>query len=235
MRIRGYLVSKQATDVTDGKLVRTTGRLLKQAADTSDKCAICGLPEDDLQIVNELCARDTEYSLLETVCVNRFHIQITEPMVTTHCLLHLPAPLFHTWLLSHRFHEQTKEDQSEDSKSLLKPTNRASQTSTMVVPSGGVDVRLLASQLVDDAFRTVANNPGIVSPAVGLQAAHFLKAVEEAEKDRREKEASKESDSWEVAYNTLVEACQMVLSEDMLTQLGEKVDELLNNQNVEKT
>ena len=227
----GVQVNKQTEG---GKLVRTTGRLLKQAADTSDKCVLCSLPEDDLQIVNELCARDTEYTLLETVCVNRFHIQITEPMVTTHCLLHLPAPLFHTWLLSHRFHEQTKEKESDTSQSLLKPLNGAHTVPDVVVPSGGVDVRLLASQLVDDAFRTVANNPGIVSPAVGLQAAHFLKAVEEAEKDRREKEASRESDSWEVAYNTLVEACQTVLSEDLLAQVGEKVDELLNS-NVEKT
>lgn len=230
--IMGVQVNKQTEE---GKLVRATGRLLKQAADTSDKCGLCSLPEDDLQIVNELCARDTEYSLLETVCVNRFHIQITEPMVTTHCLLHLPAPLFHTWLLSHRFHEQTKsEDSSNDiSHHFLKRDN--SSSSDMVVPSGGVDVRLLASQLVDDAFRTVANNPGIVSPAVGLQAAHFLKAVEEAEKDRREKEASRESDSWEVAYNTLVEACQSVLPEEVLAQVGEKVDELLNSQHVEKT
>ena len=232
--IMGVQVSKQTETNDDKKLVRTTGRLLKQAADTSDKCVLCSLPEDDLQIVNELCARDTEYTLLETVCVNRFHIQITEPMVTTHCLLHLPAPLFHTWLLSHRFHEQTKEKESDTSQSLLKPLNGAHTVPDVVVPSGGVDVRLLASQLVDDAFRTVANNPGIVSPAVGLQAAHFLKAVEEAEKDRREKEASRESDSWEVAYNTLVEACQTVLSEDLLAQVGEKVDELLNS-NVEKT
>ena len=230
----GVQVSKQTETNDDKKLVRATGRLLKQAADTSEKCVLCSLPEDDLQIVNELCARDTEYSLLETVCVNRFHIQITEPMVTTHCLLHLPAPLFHTWLLSHRFHEQTKEKESDTSQSLLKPLNGAHTVPDVVVPSGGVDVRLLASQLVDDAFRTVANNPGIVSPAVGLQAAHFLKAVEEAEKDRREKEASRESDSWEVAYNTLVEACQTVLSEDLLAQVGEKVDELLNS-NVEKT
>ena len=227
-------MNKQTETNDDKKLVRATGRLLKQAADTSDKCVLCSLPEDDLQIVNELCARDTEYSLLETVCVNRFHIQITEPMVTTHCLLHLPAPLFHTWLLSHRFHEQTKEKESDTSQSLLKPLNGAHTVPDAIVPSGGVDVRLLASQLVDDAFRTVANNPGIVSPAVGLQAAHFLKAVEEAEKDRREKEASRESDSWEVAYNTLVEACQTVLSEDLLAQVGEKVDELLNS-NVEKT
>ena len=230
----GVQVNKQTETNDDKKLVRATGRLLKQAADTSDKCVLCSLPEDDLQIVNELCARDTEYSLLETVCVNRFHIQITEPMVTTHCLLHLPAPLFHTWLLSHRFHEQTKEKESDTSQSLLKPLNGAHTVPDAIVPSGGVDVRLLASQLVDDAFRTVANNPGIVSPAVGLQAAHFLKAVEEAEKDRREKEASRESDSWEVAYNTLVEACQTVLSEDLLAQVGEKVDELLNS-NVEKT
>lgn len=229
----GVQVSKQ-TEKDDKNLVRATGRLLKQAADTSEKCVLCGLAEDDLQIVNELCARDTEYSLLETVCVNRFHIQISEPMVTTHCLLHLPAPLFHTWLLSHRFHEQTKEETSEDNHSLLKPLNGTHANADMVVPSGGVDVRLLASQLVDDAFRTVANNPGIVSPAVGLQAAHFLKAVEEAEKDRREKEASRESDSWEVAYNTLVEACQSVLPEEVLAQVGEKVDELLNS-NVEKT
>lgn len=229
--IMGVQVNKQTEE---GKLVRATGRLLKQAADTSDKCVLCSLPEDDLQIVNELCARDTEYSLLETVCVNRFHIQITEPMVTTHCLLHLPAPLFHTWLLSHRFHEQTKEKESDTSQSLLKPLNGAHTVPDVVVPSGGVDVRLLASQLVDDAFRTVANNPGIVSPAVGLQAAHFLKAVEEAEKDRREKEAARESDSWEVAYNTLVEACQSVLPEEVLAQVGEKVDELLNS-NVEKT
>lgn len=232
--IMGVQVNKQTETNDDKKLVRATGRLLKQAADTSDKCVLCSLPEDDLQIVNELCARDTEYSLLETVCVNRFHIQITEPMVTTHCLLHLPAPLFHTWLLSHRFHEQTKEKESDTSQSLLKPLNGAHTVPDAIVPSGGVDVRLLASQLVDDAFRTVANNPGIVSPAVGLQAAHFLKAVEEAEKDRREKEASRESDSWEVAYNTLVEACQTVLSEDLLAQVGEKVDELLNS-NVEKT
>ena len=232
--IMGVQVSKQTETNDDKKLVRATGRLLKQAADTSEKCVLCGLPEDDLQIVNELCARDTEYSLLETVCVNRFHIQITEPMVTTHCLLHLPAPLFHTWLLSHRFHEQTKEEAPENKHSLLNPLNDAHTRADVVVPSGGVDVRLLASQLVDDAFRTVANNPGIVSPAVGLQAAHFLKAVEEAEKDRREKEASRESDSWEVAYNTLVEACQTVLSEDLLAQVGEKVDELLNS-NVEKT
>lgn len=229
--IMGVQVNKQTEE---GKLVRATGRLLKQAADTSDKCGLCSLPEDDLQIVNELCARDTEYSLLETVCVNRFHIQITEPMVTTHCLLHLPAPLFHTWLLSHRFHEQTKEETSGDKHSLLKSLNDAHTRADMVVPSGGVDVRLLASQLVDDAFRTVANNPGIVSPAVGLQAAHFLKAVEEAEKDRREKEASREADSWEIAYNTLVEACQTVLPEEVLAQVGEKVDELLNS-NVEKT
>lgn len=227
----GVQVNKQTEE---GKLVRATGRLLKQAADTSDKCVLCSLPEDDLQIVNELCARDTEYSLLETVCVNRFHIQITEPMVTTHCLLHLPAPLFHTWLLSHRFHEQTKSEESDTSRSLLKPLNGAHTRADVVVPSGGVDVRLLASQLVDDAFRTVANNPGIVSPAVGLQAAHFLKAVEEAEKDRREKEAAREADSWEIAYNTLVEACQTVLPEDLLAQVGEKVDELLNS-NVEKT
>lgn len=232
--IMGVQVSKQTETNDDKKLVRATGRLLKQAADTSEKCVLCGLPEDDLQIVNELCARDTEYSLLETVCVNRFHIQITEPMVTTHCLLHLSAPLFHTWLLSHRFHEQTKEKESDTSQSLLKPLNGAHTVPDVVVPSGGVDVRLLASQLVDDAFRTVANNPGIVSPAVGLQAAHFLKAVEEAEKDRREKEASKEADSWEIAYNTLVEACQSVLSEEVLAQVGEKVDELLNS-NVEKT
>ena len=228
----GVQVSKQTEE---GKLVRATGRLLKQAADTSEKCVLCGLPEDDLQIVNELCARDTEYSLLETVCVNRFHIQITEPMVTTHCLLHLPAPLFHTWLLSHRFHEQTKEEAPENKHSLLKPLNGAHTVPDVVVPSGGVDVRLLASQLVDDAFRTVANNPGIVSPAVGLQAAHFLKAVEEAEKDRRDKEAARESDSWEVAYNMLVEACQTVLPEEVLAQVGEKVDELLNAQHVEKT
>lgn len=228
----GVQVSKQTEE---GKLVRATGRLLKQAADTSEKCVLCSLPEDDLQIVNELCARDTEYSLLETVCVNRFHIQITEPMVTTHCLLHLPAPLFHTWLLSHRFHEQTKEEAPENKHSLLKPLNGAHTVPDVVVPSGGVDVRLLASQLVDDAFRTVANNPGIVSPAVGLQAAHFLKAVEEAEKDRREKEAARESDSWEVAYNMLVEACQTVLPEEVLAQVGEKVDELLNAQHVEKT
>lgn len=225
-------MSKQTEE---GKLVRATGRLLKQAADTSEKCVLCSLPEDDLQIVNELCARDTEYSLLETVCVNRFHIQITEPMVTTHCLLHLPAPLFHTWLLSHRFHEQTKEEAPENKHSLLKPLNGAHTVPDVVVPSGGVDVRLLASQLVDDAFRTVANNPGIVSPAVGLQAAHFLKAVEEAEKDRRDKEAARESDSWEVAYNMLVEACQTVLPEEVLAQVGEKVDELLNAQHVEKT
>lgn len=229
-------VNKQTETNDDKKLVRTTGRLLKQAADKSEKCVLCSLPEDDLQIVNELCARDTEYSLLETVCANRFHVEITEPMVTTHCLLHLPAPLFHTWLLSHRFHEQTKSEELTDNHSLLKP-NKGARTvpDDAVVPSGGVDVRLLASQLVDDAFRTVANNPGIVSPAVGLQAAHFLKAVEEAEKDRREKEASKESDSWEVAYNTLVEACQSVLSEDVLALVGEKVDELLNSQHVEKT
>lgn len=233
--IMGVQVSKQTETNDDKKLVRATGRLLKQAADTSEKCVLCSLPEDDLQIVNELCARDTEYTLLETVCVNRFHIQITEPMVTTHCLLHLPAPLFHTWLLSHRFHEQTQEEVSENtSRSLLKPLNSAPTSSDVVMPSGGVDVRLLASQLVDDAFRTVANNPGIVSPAVGLQAAHFLKAVEEAEKDRREKEAARESDSWEVAYNTLVEACQTVLSEEVLAQVGEKVDELLNS-NVQKT
>lgn len=233
--IMGVQVSKQTETNDDKKLVRATGRLLKQAADTSEKCGLCSLPEDDLQIVNELCARDTEYSLLETVCVNRFHIQITEPMVTTHCLLHLPAPLFHTWLLSHRFHEQTQEETSENtSRSLLKPNTGAHVSSDVVVPSGGVDVRLLASQLVDDAFRTVANNPGIVSPAVGLQAAHFLKAVEEAEKDRREKEAARESDSWEVAYNTLVEACQSVLPEEVLAQVGEKVDELLNS-NVKKT
>lgn len=229
----GVQVSKQTETNDDKKLVRATGRLLKQAAATSEKCVLCGLPEDDLQIVNELCARDTEYSLLETVCVNRFHIQITEPMVTTHCLLHLPAPLFHTWLLSHRFHEQTQEETSADNHSLLKRDN--SSSSDVVVPSGGVDVRLLASQLVDDAFRTVANNPGIVSPAVGLQAAHFLKAVEEAEKDRREKEASKEANSWEIAYNTLVEACQSVLPEEVLAQVGEKVDELLHSQHVEKT
>ena len=227
--------SKDTDEKDDKKLVRATGRLLKQAADTSEKCVLCSLPEDDLQIVNELCARDTDYQLLETVCMNRFHVEITEPMVTTHCLLHLPAPLFHTWLLSHRFHEQTKSEASTDNHSLLNPNMRAHTVSDVIVPSGGVDVRLLASQLVDDAFRTVANNPGIVSPAVGLQAAHFLKAVEEAEKDRREKEASKESDSWEVAYNTLVEACQTVLSEDVLALVGEKVDELLNSQHVEKT
>lgn len=230
----GVQVNKPTETNDDKKLVRATGRLLKQAADTSEKCGLCSLPEDDLQIVNELCARDTEYSLLETVCVNRFHIQITEPMVTTHCLLHLPAPLFHTWLLSHRFHEQTKEEAPENKHSLLNPLNDAHTKADVVVPSSGVDVRLLASQLVDDAFRTVANNPGIVSPAVGLQAAHFLKAVEEAEKDRREKETSKESDSWEVAYTMLVEACQSVLPEDLLAQVGEKVDELLNS-NMEKT
>lgn len=219
-------------DKEDKKLIRTTGRLLKQTADQGDHCVLCGLPEDDLQMINELCARDTDYQLLETICSNRFHIQITEPIVTTHCLLHLPSPLFHTWMLSHRFHEQTKQQESSTgaSHSLLKRDNTTS--TDIIVPSGGVDVRLLASQLVDDAFRTVANNPGIVSPAVGLQAAHFLKAVEEAERDRREKEASKESDSWEVAYNTLVEACQSVLDEDMMRVLGEKVEQLMSTTTV---
>lgn len=220
---------KETEDDKEGKkLIRTTGRLLKQTADKGDHCVLCGLPEDDLQMINELCARDTDYQLLETICSNRFHIQITEPIVTTHCLLHLPSPLFHTWMLSHRFHEQTKQSEHDStgaSHSLLKRDNTISD---VIVPSGGVDVRLLASQLVDDAFRTVANNPGIVSPAVGLQAAHFLKAVEEAERDRREKEASRESDSWEVAYNTLVEACQSVLDEDMMRVLGEKVEQLMS-------
>ncbi|MBO5631750.1 MAG: hypothetical protein J5965_21995 [Aeriscardovia sp.] len=225
---------KETDSIEDKKLIRTTGRLMKQTADKGDHCVLCGLPEDDLQMINELCARDTDYQLLETICSNRFHIQITEPIVTTHCLLHLPSPLFHTWMLSHRFHEQTKEEKSDNSHSLLK--RDSSTVDAVVVPSGGVDVRLLASQLVDDAFRTVANNPGIVSPAVGLQAAHFLKAVEEAERDRREKEASKESDSWEVAYNTLVEACQSVLDEDMMRVLGEKVEQLMNNtDHVEET
>lgn len=222
---------KESEDDKEGKkLIRTTGRLMKQTADTGDHCVLCGLPEDDLQMINELCARDTDYQLLETICQNRFHISITEPLVTTHCLLHLPSPLFHTWMLSHRFHEQTKQqdDSTDTSHSLLK-RDSSSTMDSVIVPSGGVDVRLLASQLVDDAFRTVANNPGIVSPAVGLQAAHFLKAVEEAERDRREKEASKESDSWEVAYNTLVEACQSVLDEDMMRVLGERVEELMNS------
>lgn len=225
---------KETDSIEDKKLIRTTGRLMKQTADKGDHCVLCSLPEDDLQMINELCARDTDYQLLETICSNRFHIQITEPVVTTHCLLHLPSPLFHTWMLSHRFHEQTKEEKSDTSHNLLK--RDSSTMDAVVVPSGGVDVRLLASQLVDDAFRTVANNPGIVSPAVGLQAAHFLKAVEEAERDRREKEASKESDSWEVAYNTLVEACQSVLDEDMMRVLGEKVEQLMNNtDHVEET
>lgn len=219
---------KESDSTEDKKLIRTAGRLLKQTADTGDHCVLCGLPEDDLQMINELCARDTDYQLLETICSNRFHIQITEPLVTTHCLLHLPSPLFHTWMLSHRFHEQTKEEKSDNSRSLLNPTNGTNKVPDVIVPSGGVDVRLLASQLVDDAFRTVANNPGIVSPAVGLQAAHFLKAVEEAERDRREKEASRESDSWEVAYNTLVEACQSVLDETTMRVLGERVEELMN-------
>lgn len=228
---------KETDGIEDKKLIRTTGRLLKQTADKGDHCVLCGLPEDDLQMINELCARDTDYQLLETICSNRFHISITEPVVTTHCLLHLPSSLFHTWMLSHRFHEQTKESEHDSTGASYNLLKRDSSTvDAVVVPSGGVDVRLLASQLVDDAFRTVANNPGIVSPAVGLQAAHFLKAVEEAERDRREKEASKESDSWEVAYNTLVEACQSVLDEDMMRVLGEKVEQLMNNtDHVEKT
>lgn len=220
---------KESDSTEDKKLIRTTGRLLKQTADKGDHCVLCGLPEDDLQMINELCARDTDYQLLETICSNRFHIQITEPVVTTHCLLHLPSPLFHTWMLSHRFHEQTKQqDESTGASHSLLKRDSSSSVDSVIVPSGGVDVRLLASQLVDDAFRTVANNPGIVSPAVGLQAAHFLKAVEEAERDRREKENAKESDSWEVAYSTLVEACQSVLDEDMMRVLGEKVEQLMN-------
>ena len=44
--IMGVQVSKQTETNDDKKLVRATGRLLKQAADTSEKCVLCGLPED---------------------------------------------------------------------------------------------------------------------------------------------------------------------------------------------